>query len=532
MSSLTTISSFAAESLAPNRQAARAKDASRFRENLAQNLANPTEDPVLSQKPDRRRAKSPPTPRSADRAEPAKTTPEPQDARAARWRETRNSQSAKPNNSEMSADEANADLSLPDPKDQKPSEVPATVTPSDPKSETGDKIVLASSDTQSEEPDPIDNNKALTGEAHLSPLLSIEKSDPPQTEKSEDRPIINTKVDPKSLNAQAPHRDHRPVDEIHDPSNTDLTFEVGEEDAQTVTDQDGRINTQDHAAQETTPNAPATKTQIIALSPQARSALLNINKNSHEPTYSDPVPEGKAAPSKLLDEALASNFNPLPAALHSQARQNVDEPILQKASDFFQSSLNETSKPDALPSLLTVTLDQNTLTPITPAQASPPFPAATGVPPHASIGRMSHLPVPYARVPMEIGLAALDGQRSIQVRLSPADLGTIDIELDVSDQSEIHARIAADDPRTLAMLKQDAPLIRQALEQTGHSTTADSLSFSLRQDSHSNNRQNQNGQNDWEPQSSEPNLFSDQSLDARPAPPPLKRITSLLDMNI
>lgn len=67
--------------------------------------------------------------------------------------------------------------------------------------------------------------------------------------------------------------------------------------------------------------------------------------------------------------------------------------------------------------------------------------------------RMNHLPVPYARVPMEIGLAALNGQRSIHVRLSQADLGTIEIELDVSDQSEIQARIAAGDPRKLAMLR-------------------------------------------------------------------------------
>jgi len=67
--------------------------------------------------------------------------------------------------------------------------------------------------------------------------------------------------------------------------------------------------------------------------------------------------------------------------------------------------------------------------------------------------RMNHLPVPYARVPMEIGLAALNGQRSIHVRLSHADLGTIEIELDVSDQSEIQARIAAGDPRKLAMLR-------------------------------------------------------------------------------
>jgi flagellar hook-length control protein FliK len=118
------------------------------------------------------------------------------------------------------------------------------------------------------------------------------------------------------------------------------------------------------------------------------------------------------------------------------------------------------------------------------------------------------------------------------VRLSPADLGTIEIELDVSDQSEIHARIAADDPRTLAMLKQDAPLIRQALEQTGLSTNSDSLNFSLRQDGQSNNRQNPEDRSGSPSKLREQDLFSDPGHDGRPAPTPLRRVTSLLDMNI
>ena len=149
-------------------------------------------------------------------------------------------------------------------------------------------------------------------------------------------------------------------------------------------------------------------------------------------------------------------------------------------------------------------------------------------------GRAVYPALPYPRVPMEIGLAALEGQRSLHVRLSPADLGTIDIALDVSDQSEARAHISADDPRTLAMLKQDAPFIRQALEQTGLSTHDNSLNFSLRQDGQSSDRQNMNDQHSSSSRKNKHDPSSDIDASAITAlpPTPLKRVNSLLDMNI
>ncbi len=181
-------------------------------------------------------------------------------------------------------------------------------------------------------------------------------------------------------------------------------------------------------------------------------------------------------------------------------------------------------------------LDQNISTQASPfvsTHSSTPV-LSVHTPPIMTSGRIVYPSLPYSRVPMEIGLSTLEGQRSIQVRLSPADLGTIDIELDVSDQSEARAHISADDPRTLAMLKQDAPLIRQALEQTGLSTNGDSLNFSLRQDNQSGARQNPNEQRASSITSTQKESSSDQAapLSAPPPPTPMKRITSLLDLNI
>ena len=91
-------------------------------------------------------------------------------------------------------------------------------------------------------------------------------------------------------------------------------------------------------------------------------------------------------------------------------------------------------------------------------------------------------PVPYGMLPIEIGMGALQGQRAIEVRLSPEDLGTVEIRLSVSDDSKLSADIKADRPETLAMMIRDAPLLRNALDQTGLTTTPETLQFSLKQD--------------------------------------------------
>jgi hypothetical protein len=99
-------------------------------------------------------------------------------------------------------------------------------------------------------------------------------------------------------------------------------------------------------------------------------------------------------------------------------------------------------------------------------------------------------PIPYAMLPIELGLSALNGKRSIDVLLSPAELGTVEIRLEVSNHSEVKAHIKADRPETLSMLMDDSYALKSALDQTGMTTTTDSLQFSLRQDSQQQSNSN------------------------------------------
>jgi hypothetical protein len=142
------------------------------------------------------------------------------------------------------------------------------------------------------------------------------------------------------------------------------------------------------------------------------------------------------------------------------------------------------------------------------------------------------VPVPYGMLPIEIGLGALQGRRTIEVHLSPDDLGTVEIRLEVSDDKKVSANITASRPETLAMMMNDASELRTVLDQTGMTTTADTLQFALKQDGSFTQG---NGQNAEQRQNGQPQQHH------RSSPPPfqdavpissLRRAAGLLDVNI
>ena len=144
-------------------------------------------------------------------------------------------------------------------------------------------------------------------------------------------------------------------------------------------------------------------------------------------------------------------------------------------------------------------------------------------------------PIPYGMLPIEIGLGALHGKRSIDVLLSPEELGAVEIRLEVSNNSEVKAHIRADRPETLSLLMNDSHALKSALDQTGMTTTTDSLQFSLRQDGQSqSNSNNPSQQHTNKPQrayekSETPN--SSTAIEGIPMKP-LTRIAGLLDVQI
>jgi flagellar hook-length control protein FliK len=89
-------------------------------------------------------------------------------------------------------------------------------------------------------------------------------------------------------------------------------------------------------------------------------------------------------------------------------------------------------------------------------------------------------PTPMQMLPIEIGMQAVRGVTSFQIRLDPAELGRVDVRLDIKQNGEVNASLVVDRVETLQMLRRDASTLQQAFEQAGLKQSPDGLNFSLR----------------------------------------------------
>ena len=100
-------------------------------------------------------------------------------------------------------------------------------------------------------------------------------------------------------------------------------------------------------------------------------------------------------------------------------------------------------------------------------------------------------PVPLSGLAVEIAASVQSGRTRFEVRLDPADLGQIDVRIDVDRSGQVTSHLTVEKPETLSMLQQDAPQLQQALNDAGLKTGSGGLQFSLRDQSSSG--QNNNG---------------------------------------
>jgi flagellar hook-length control protein FliK len=101
--------------------------------------------------------------------------------------------------------------------------------------------------------------------------------------------------------------------------------------------------------------------------------------------------------------------------------------------------------------------------------------------PHA--GQDALRPTPLQMLPIEIGMQAMRGVTKFQIRLDPAELGRVDVKLEIREDGQVKANLVVDRVETLAMLKRDAQTLQQAFEQAGLRQSPDGLQFSLRGES-------------------------------------------------
>ena len=113
-----------------------------------------------------------------------------------------------------------------------------------------------------------------------------------------------------------------------------------------------------------------------------------------------------------------------------------------------------------------------------------------------SVAAATNAPVPLSGLALEIAVSARSGKSRFEIRLDPADLGRIDVRIDVDRSGQVTSHLTVEKPETLSMLRQDAPQLQRQLDDAGFKTGSGGLQFSLRDQSSSNqNNGDQTGRN-------------------------------------
>ncbi|MCP5361704.1 MAG: flagellar hook-length control protein FliK [Hyphomicrobiales bacterium] len=92
------------------------------------------------------------------------------------------------------------------------------------------------------------------------------------------------------------------------------------------------------------------------------------------------------------------------------------------------------------------------------------------------------LPSPAEQVNVRIHQALHEGKTDITLKLEPAELGKVDIRLDIGRDGMVKAHIIAERPETLEMLQRDARQLERALLDNGLKADAGQMSFNLKGD--------------------------------------------------
>ncbi len=103
--------------------------------------------------------------------------------------------------------------------------------------------------------------------------------------------------------------------------------------------------------------------------------------------------------------------------------------------------------------------------------------------------------VPLSGLALEIAVSARSGKSRFEIRLDPADLGRIDVRIDVDRSGRVTSHLTVEKPETLSMLRQDAPQLQRALDDAGLKTGNGGLQFSLRDQSSSGHDGKETGRN-------------------------------------
>jgi flagellar hook-length control protein FliK len=257
--------------------------------------------------------------------------------------------------------------------------------------------------------------------------------------------------------------------------------------AQTETEAvEGFVTTTGHGA---TPSLsskaapPKTSTGLQTKMPWASAASDSAaSAASASPTTPPASADGKAAPQAPAtpkQDADAPLGNAVKADKADGAPSTAPSPVAHDSAAVTATpqpaGQDPSAQPAALPQQLTT---------------APPL-APTGTP---AVTIATSAPVPVSGLAVEIAASAQSGKTRFEMRLDPADLGRIDVRIDVNRDGQVTSHLIVEKAETLSMLQQDAPQLQQALSDAGLKTGSGGLQFSLRDQSSFGGQNNGNQQ--------------------------------------
>jgi hypothetical protein len=94
-------------------------------------------------------------------------------------------------------------------------------------------------------------------------------------------------------------------------------------------------------------------------------------------------------------------------------------------------------------------------------------------------GGSTGLPTPVEQVVLQLARTVKDGSSQMSLQLKPADLGRIDVKLNISSDGKVQGTVTADNPATLDLLLKDVRSLERALQEAGLRADPGSLQFGM-----------------------------------------------------
>lgn len=156
----------------------------------------------------------------------------------------------------------------------------------------------------------------------------------------------------------------------------------------------------------------------------------------------------------------------------------VPSPLPTQASQQAQMAVAAASRPDA-----GVQPSQTLTDPLVSSPSANSNSLQTQRSDQPQVLRPPRPPVPPQEVTNQVAVqikkAIGQGNDQIRIQLKPAELGRVEVKLEVSQDGRAVAVVSAERSETLDLLQRDAASLRQALQDAGLSTDSKSLSFNL-----------------------------------------------------